>query len=221
MRKKTKITIAIIIVIFATIITLSYLTLSTKPIHLKPLNTKEMMISSISLNSKIAKIVKSVENSQPTNTTQKMVFNKDEVNAIILMGLGKAQQYAIINQSNEIINPSLKFDNDYFTITFAKKLTFSTPFGKFVNITLNTIPCVNNGVLSVKLQSAYLGSLKVPAFIVDSYLQNAVSKVNKNIIAQNIFNTIQSAFIKNNTVEIVYYPKKVSLLLSLFTFGKM
>ncbi len=222
MKKKKKVIITVIIlIIIAAIITASYLALSTKPIQIKPINAKEMMTASSSLNSKIAKTVKFIENSQPPNTVQKIVFTKDEVNIMIFMVLKKAQQYTLLNQDGELLYPSLDFNGVFFTITFAKKFPFSTPFGKFLNIKLDTIPSIKDGELSVQLKNAYIGKLKVPNFLVNKYLQNEVAKANNNIIAQNIFNAVQSASIRNNTVEIKYFPKKVSLILSLLTFGKM
>ncbi len=135
-------------------------------------------------------------------------LSPDEVNVLLLNGLRAAQP----GKAGK--------DKPSFTGNWSNgELQFqvSQPLGPMaVNAYTRIVPELRNGKLSVRVNSAWIGWLPLPSFLVQAIANSTLAELEKKNEVRTVVTLFQSIQVKDGQLEVRFYPKNLNSLFSLF-----
>ena len=135
------------------------------------------------------------QHKQQKATEYVFVFNENELNAVCNMAL---RMYNAKRRNHQAICFA-NVKNGTLEVEVSRK-----KMGLYINIRLVTVPEIKGGKVAVKVKSARVGKIPLPASLVEKELKKAVAKQLKNPKAAQVVNLIHSAgFTPENQYQLV------------------
>ncbi len=136
---------------------------------------------------------------------EKIELTENEVNALLVTGI--TMQMAAKGGDQEFRNAY--FRDGMLTILLSKDMGFSTPFGKYLNITLSFVPGISNGHMSILPGRIAVGRLGVPEYVIKGRLSEEISAVEKTEVGQAVLSIVSELKMEKGKLTIVYSPRKL------------
>lgn len=135
-------------------------------------------------------------------------LSPDEVNVLLLNGLRAAQP-----RKPKKDKPSFSGNWSNGELQFQ----LSQPLGPMaVNADTRIVPDLRNGKLSIRVNSAWVGWLPLPSFLVQAIANRTLAELEKKNEVRTVVALFQSIQVKDDQLEIRFYPKNLNSLFSLF-----
>ncbi|HBM16197.1 MAG TPA: hypothetical protein DD381_07655 [Lentisphaeria bacterium] len=198
------------ILIIALCALIVYLTLSSSPF---PVTLNDTSVSAmLNLKENMDNETKSI-NSTNTDKERKIIFSTQDINSAFNIYLSASQINSFLGHRNSFPEDSIqlkggRFDDGKFIISLTKKLSFSTPFGKYLNIRFEAVPSIKDNYPDIKISSLNFGSVSVPAFVID-YILNK-EKINDIQEVKLLLSAIKKLEVHKDSVTLIYNPNKLS-----------
>lgn len=198
------ISIILLLIIILGSVLLSYVLSNKPPVHQQQINTQTM-----------AEVTKKLQNeyvyiSQPinyNNDPKTLILTNNEVNTLTSMLITGNQ---LVNADKNVLDDMfLQLHDGRFLFDGAKKLSFYTPFGSYINITAKFTLVIEDNKVTIDVLSLKTGDITIPQFFVDYFMKSEKAKLDKLPAIAKLLQVVKSVHASKNELTIVYYPKNM------------
>ena len=152
------------------------------------------------------------------NPIQTVTLNKDEVNALIDAGLAESHAKTLAQEKQpEVILADASFNGKLFLLKISKNITKNikrnTPFGNFVNISLEFGIEVVDDHFKLRIRSLKVGDFSIPERFYKDELNRQLEVMEKGNDGKKVLKIIRSLKVENDKVVLKYNAKELTLFL--------
>lgn len=144
-------------------------------------------------------------------TQAKTVYlSKEEVNALFDSAVIISRDHRA-REIPSLTLADLKFENNAIHLYYSLENSFSTPFGKYLNIKFVFVPAIENNHLSLCIRNISIGSFSFSGKELKSLVDEKVMEFEKTENGKDVLDMIIDLKIARNEISITYNPQKVAL----------
>ena len=192
----------IIIVIFALV--LPALIISGEPVSSEA--DRMNYTALVAANRKLQNEFEYITNSD-NNNPKKIVFSSSEVNALLAMLVSGSRMF---NADNGIFSDILlRFKLGLFYFSASKKTSFTTPYGRYINIKCSIMFDIENSDFKIEILSFKVGAISLPKFLIDYFLNQKQEYIRNIPLIQKLMHSVKNVHAYKDKLVIVYYPKNL------------
>jgi hypothetical protein len=152
------------------------------------------------------------------NPVQSVTLNKKEVNALIDAGLVESHANTSARKKQpEVILADASFNGDFFLLKISKNIKKDikrdTPFGHFINISMEFWVEVVDNHFHLKVRSLKVGAFPIPERFYTDGLNQQLNILEKGHDGRRFLKIIRSLKIENDKVALKYNAKELMLFL--------
>ena len=136
----------------------------------------------------------------------------DEVNALCDASLPLSRIYLKQNMP-ELTISGCRFDAGRFIVDCSFENSFSTPFGKYMNIHIIFTPQIWNNHFSLKIYSVTVGSYTIQGAHIQDAIDSEVVRFEKSKTGKDVLNLITALCIEKKKVTVIFKPRETLLFL--------
>jgi hypothetical protein len=141
------------------------------------------------------------------NIPKKVVFSLSEVNALLAIAASGSR---MLNMSgNTFSDIFLVFDRGIFCFSASKKFSFSTPFGRYINIRCKFKFNIEKSGFKINIMSIKVGGIFLPKFLIDYFLSRKQEIMLNIPFIHKLTLAIREIHTYKDKLVIVYYPKNL------------
>ena len=176
---------------------------------------------------KIEQIAEKIGIIQKTNSKQNIIsqyatmlmqdvkiveLSDEEVNTLFAASLTSSNIY-LDNYMPELTIANCQFKNGTFIVDSSFENSFSTPFGKYLNMHIVFTPQIRNRHLSLKIESVSVGTYKIAGAHIQDLVNEELSKFEESTNGKDVLDLITTLYVEKQRITIVFKPKEVLLFI--------
>jgi len=208
--------VSVILIVFVIFI----LVLSILLISVDSVSSREDSMDYVALatvNRKLQDEFKYISKLESNNTPRKIIFSKPEVNALLAMLVSGSR---MINLDRNIFSDILiRFNLGIFSFGASKKISFITPFGRYINIRSKFTFYLADKDVKIDVLCVKAGDINMPIFLIDYFINQNLSNINTIPLIQRLLVSVKEVRSCNDKLIIVYYPKSLRQAVSRLRYG--
>ena len=164
-------------------------------------------VAFVSANRKLQEEFKYITTSDINNTPRKVVFSSSEVNALLAMVSSGTR---MLNGKNIVFSDILLgFNQGVFYFDFSKRISFYTPFGRYINLRSKLFFDIENNDFKIDILSFKVGYILVPKFLVDYFLEQKQRDIRAIPLIHKLLLAVKEIHVYKSKLVILYYPKNL------------
>jgi len=141
-------------------------------------------------------------------------LSKEEMQALCNTSVLSSEIY-LSNTMPELTITNCQFVNGYFTVDCSFESSFSTPFGKYLNIRIIFLPKILKKHLHLKIKSFSVGSIIIKGEQIQELVDEELKQFENTQNGKDLLAVVKTFYVEKEKVTIVFYPKKAALLLGI------
>jgi len=225
-KNSTKAKVIRILLISLVIFSVLFLWIFTYFVHLifdseQSYNTETLTQKHISHKNAVIKRLKDLLwNSKPGKVCI-LTLNQAEINALIATISNSDSLIDFFFSSSQVGKEPKKrpykitFNENRFNIKYSFPTGYSTPFGKFINLSASGTPGLNKEGIQIDIKSISAGDLALPHQKVETILRNLLREYENDETFKIIHEIVVKAYITpENNLVIYFYPYRIKNVLT-------
>jgi len=135
----------------------------------------------------------------------------DEVNALLLTGLGLHQGMALAEDGDSADRLACRFEDGVFRFRLSRRIEASTPFGNWVNLEAGVVPGIRDGRMVLGIAHCRLGRLPIPVGRIERRLaEREIPEFERSVRGQLVLRLVERLEVRPDGLLVHYRPQAVA-----------
>lgn len=135
----------------------------------------------------------------------------DEVNALLLTGLGLQQGMAVAQDGDAADRVACHFQDGVFHLRLSQRIEQGTPFGNWLNLEVGFVPGIRDGRIVLGLDHCRIGRLPVPTGRIERRLaEREIPEFERSVRGQLVLRLVERLEVRPDGMVVHYRPQAVA-----------